>query len=153
MIVDNIENGRLYAGVSKRVAKALEVLKDTDFSNKTDGRYDIDGDNIYYLVQRYTTKPIEQGRLEAHKKYIDVQFMAGGGELMGLAPIDNLETEEPYNEENDIAFYKAPEQITKINLETGMFCILFPQDAHMPGRQSNGPSNVLKVVVKAKVNG
>ena len=153
MIVDKIENADLYANLSERIAKAFEILKETDFASKEDGKYEVEGEELFYVVERYTTKPIEQGRLEAHKKYIDVQFVASGEELMGFLPVENLEIEEPYNEEKDIAFYKVPEQITKVNLEAGMFCILFPQDGHIPGRQINGPSNVIKVVVKAKING
>ena len=152
MIVDKIENSDLYAKLSERIAKAFEILKETDFASKEDGKYEVEGEELFYVVERYTTKPIEQGKLEAHKKYIDVQFVTSGEELIGFSAIDKLETEEPYNEEKDIAFYKVPEQITKVNLEAGMFCILFPQDGHIPGRQLNGPSNVLKVVVKAKIN-
>ena len=152
MIVDKIENSDLYAKLSERIAKAFEILKETDFTEKSDGKYEVEGEELFYVVERYTTKPIEQGRLEAHKKYIDVQFVASGEELMGFSPIDKLEIEQPYNEEKDIAFYKVPEQITKVNLEAGMFCILFPQDGHIPGRQLNGSSNVLKVVVKVKIN-
>ena len=152
MIIDKIENSDLYVSLSERIAKAFEILKETDFASKEDGKYEVEGEELFYVVERYTTKPIEQGKLEAHKKYIDVQFVTSGEELIGFSAIDKLETEEPYNEEKDIAFYKVPEQITKVNLEAGMFCILFPQDGHIPGRQLNGPSNVLKVVVKAKIN-
>jgi len=150
MIVDKIENACLYAGLSDKIAKAFEILKDPELVEKNNGRYDVDGEEFYYIVQRYQTRPVEQGRLEAHKKYIDVQFIADGIELMGFAPIEKLEIETPYNGEKDIAFYKAPDKISSVNLSAGMFCILFPQDGHMPGLQSNGPSNVLKVVVKLR---
>ena len=153
MIVDKIENAHLYAGLSGKIAKALEILKDTDFAKKTDSRYDVDGDNLFYIVERYETNPVEQGRLEAHKKYIDVQFIAGGEEMLGYYPLDKLQIEQPYDEQKDIAFYKVPGKISSVNLEAGMFCVLFPQDAHMPCRQLAGPANVLKVVVKVKING
>jgi len=151
MIVDKIGNAVAYADLSKRLAKALEVLKKEDFSKKADGRYDIDGSNLYYLVQRYQTKPMEQCKLEAHENYIDIQFAADGEEILAYTPIDNLEVTTPYNKEKDIVFYKTPAKITSVNLTAGMFCVLYPQDAHMPKCQLSGPSNVLKVVVKVKI--
>jgi len=152
MIVDKIENAHLYANLSDRLTKALEILKNTDFAEKKDGRYDVDGDNLYYFVQRYTTMPAGQCKLEAHKNYIDIQFVADGRELLGYCPLENLETREPYNQAKDVALYKVPDRITPVNLAPAMFCALFPQDAHMPKCQLDTPSNVLKVVVKVKIN-
>ena len=151
MIVDKIENSKLYAGLSARLAKALEVLQKEYFSKKADGRYDIDGSNLYYLVQRYQTKSMEQCKLEAHENYIDIQFAADGEEILAYTPIDNLEVTTPYNKEKDIVFYKTPAKITSVNLTEGTFCVLYPQDAHMPKCQLSGPSNVLKIVVKVKI--
>ena len=152
MIVDKIENAHLYAKLSDRLAKVLEILKDDKLTERKDGRYDVDGDNLYYIVQRYQTQPVEKGKLEAHKKYIDVQFVSDGEELLGFSPLEGLEIEQPYDEASDCGLYKVPEKITTVKLEAGMFCVLFPQDTHMPGCQVNGPSDVLKVVVKVKIN-
>jgi len=153
MIVDRIENAHLYTGIGKRIAKALEVLRDTDFAAKENGRYDIDGDNIYYLLQRYTTEPAEKRRPEAHEKYIDIQYLAEGEELMGYCLLEGLEIDTPYNEEKDIIFYKQIKDIGRVNLLPGTFAVLFPQDGHMPKCQLDGPCEVLKVVVKVKIDG
>jgi YhcH/YjgK/YiaL family protein len=151
MIVDKIENADTYVKLSKAIAKALEVLRDRELIEKDNGRYDVDGDNLYYLVQRYTTKPVEQCKLEAHKRYIDIQFVADGEEIMGYCPVDNLEVQTPYEPEKDIVFYKRPDNITEVKLSSGTFAVLFPQDAHMPKCRLDGPSNVHKVVVKVKI--
>jgi YhcH/YjgK/YiaL family protein len=153
MIVDKIENADTYVKLSEAIAKALEVLRDKELVEKDDGRYDVDGDNLYYLVQRYMTKPMEQCKLEAHKRYIDIQFVAAGEEIMGYCPVENLDVQTPYNPEKDIVFYKKPENITEVKLDGGMFAVLSPQDAHMPKCQIEGPSEVHKVVVKVKING
>ncbi|MDD5326840.1 MAG: YhcH/YjgK/YiaL family protein [Phycisphaerae bacterium] len=152
MIVDKIENAYLYAGVSAKIKTGLEILKDEKLATKKDGRYEVNGDELYYIVQRYTTKPIKEGRLEAHKKYIDIQFAAEGEELIGHCLLGQLNIEEPYDEAKDVAFYKVSEKIDTIRLDKGTFCILFPQDGHMPCCQFNGPSNVVKVVVKVKAD-
>jgi YhcH/YjgK/YiaL family protein len=152
MVIDKLENAYLYAGLSAKIEKGLGVLKDKKLSTKKDGRYDINGDNLYYIIQRYTTKPIEEGRLEAHKKYIDIQFVTSGEEVIGHSFPGQLDIQEPYDEAKDVVFYKVPDEINTVKLSKGMFCILFPQDGHTPGCQLNGPSNVVKVVVKLKIN-
>ena len=161
MILDTIDNTRLYVGLHARFAKAFEILTDKTLSQKEDGKYAVDGDNIYYTIQRYTTKPLNEGKLEAHRKYIDIQFYWLAQEILGYAQLKGLTTAEEYNPQKDIAFFNTPKEITKVILEPGLFCILFPDDAHLPGRyeisplggpcrQLNGPSEVLKVVIKIK---
>jgi len=152
MIVDYIENAYLYIGLSDGLRKAFEIIKDKSLSQKADDRYDVDGDKLYYIVQHYTTKPREECKLEAHKKYIDVQFVVTSQEIIYYTPLNGLKIETPYDQTKDVAFYKVPAGLTAINLRPGMFCILFPQDAHIPGCQIDGPSNVHKVVVKVKMN-
>lgn len=152
MILDRIENTRLYVGMHARFAKAFEILRDKNLSKKDDGKYAVDGENIFYTIQRYATKPLSEGKLEAHRKYIDIQFLLEGQEILGYTPLKGLTIAEEYNLQKDIAFFNTPEDITKVKLESGLFCILFPNDAHLPCRQLNGPAEVRKVVVKIKMN-
>jgi YhcH/YjgK/YiaL family protein len=151
MVVDKLENAHFYSGLSAKTKRGLEVLKDKKLSARKDGRYEVDGDELYYIVQRYTTKPIREGRLEAHKKYIDIQFAAEGEEEIGHCFLGRLDVEEPYDEAKDVVFYKVPDRINTVKLSEGTFCILFPQDGHMPGCRLTGPSEVLKIVVKVKI--
>ncbi|MGA2171420.1 MAG: YhcH/YjgK/YiaL family protein [Sedimentisphaerales bacterium] len=151
MILDRIENAHLYAGLNAGFAKAFEILTDKTLSQKQDGKYAVDGDKIYYTIQRYTTKPMSEGKLEAHCKYIDIQFLLTGVELLGYAPLKGLTIAEEYNPQKDIAFFNAPKEITKVKLEPGLFCILFPSDAHLPGCQLAGPTEVRKVVIKIQI--
>jgi YhcH/YjgK/YiaL family protein len=152
MIVDRIENAHLYAALNDRFTKAFEILTDRTLSSKQDGRYEVDGDKLYYIVQHYTTKLREECKLEAHRKYIDVQFVVSGQEILYYVPLKGLKIETPYDQTKDVAFYKVPNDLTAVNLRPGMFCILFPQDAHIPCCQFNGPSDVHKVVIKVKIN-
>jgi YhcH/YjgK/YiaL family protein len=152
VVIDKLENAYLYAGLSAKIEKGLEILKDKKLSTKKDGRYDINGDNLYYIIQRYTTKPIKEGRLEAHKKYIDIQFVANGEEMIGHSLLGQLNIEKPYDEAKDVVFYEVPDKINTIKLSEGMFCILFPQDGHTPGCQVASPRKVIKIVVKVKMD-
>lgn len=152
VIVDKIQNSNLYTCCDERLAKAFEILTDKSLTEKPDGKYEVDGKNIYYLVQRYQSKPLAEGRFEAHQKYIDIQYVASGEEMLGYAPIDGLEIQTPYNPEKDIIFYNRPEKYTPVHLKAGLFAVLYPDDAHMPGRAVDNPTNVLKIVVKVKIN-
>lgn len=154
MIFDKIENADTYSGISQRLTKALETLKDQSILQKEDGKYEIDGDNIFCIVQRYRTKPPEKGKLEAHKKYIDVQYIVKGREIINhcFAP-GSLEIEQPYDEKGDKMFFKPPEKMIPVSLSEGTFGIYFPpHDAHMACIQDDGPSDVHKIVVKVKVS-
>lgn len=149
MIIDKLSNAHLYSGLSERINKAFSYLKKTDFSKMELGKYEIDGDNIFAIVNEYQTKDASEGKLEAHKKYIDVQFVAKGKELMGYVPLANQEVIDEYNEQNDITFYSSEKSFTQI--DEGMFAIFFPTDVHLPGIKVNEKSYVKKVVVKVKV--
>jgi YhcH/YjgK/YiaL family protein len=151
MILDTIDNTHLYTGLHARFKKAFEILKDKPLSQKDDGKYPLDGENIYYTIQRYTTKPLNEGNLEAHQKYIDIQFLLSGVELLGYTPLKGLTIAEKYNPKKDIAFFNTQKEITKVKLEPGLFCILFPDDAHLPGCQLAGPTEIRKVVIKIQI--
>ncbi len=149
MIIDKLSNSHLYSGLGERINKAFTYLKQTDFSEMELGRYEIDGDNIFALVNEYTTKDESEGKLEAHKKYIDVQFVAKGSELMGYAPLGNQKIIDEYNEKNDITFFTGEKSFTRV--DENMFAIFFPTDVHLPGIKVNDKSYVNKVVIKVKV--
>ena len=151
MIFDKIENIKFYTGLSEKIANALKFLSSTNFIKQADGKYPLDGDNIFYIVQRYQTKPFTEGKLEVHRKYIDIQYVISGTEISGHALLDKLVIDQPYDKEKDRAFYHVPQNINNIILTSGTFAIFFPHDAHMPGKQLTEPTDVLKVVVKVSV--
>jgi biofilm protein TabA len=151
MIVDRIENAHLYAPLHKQFNQAFAVLADREVTQKPDGRYSIDGDDLFYMVQRYTTKPVDQTRFESHKKYIDIQALFAGQELLGYVPTAGLEVTVPYDAGKDIMFYRAGTMAGQVRLEPGLFCLLFPQDAHLPSCQITCPAEVHKVVFKVRV--
>lgn len=153
MIVDKLENANQYAGLSEKIERAFEILSDKSLAEKEDGRYEVDGDNLFYIVQRYQTKTIDKARFEAHEKYIDIHLVTNGTELIGHTLLDELEIEKPYDELNDIILYKAPDDINTVKLCKGTFCVLFPQDKHMPRCCVKKPGEVCKIVVKVRIKG
>jgi YhcH/YjgK/YiaL family protein len=150
MIADDIRNSSLYACLSPGIDAALKYLAGTDFSRVGPGRHEI-GEGCYCIVQDYTTAPREQKRYEAHRKYVDVQFIASGEELIGHADIATLRAAEDYDESRDVAWFEGEGDF--VTARAGVFVILFPHDAHMPGVSLAGCEAVRKVVAKVPVWG
>ncbi len=149
MIFDKIENADLYKGINTRIAKALAYLQATNFSNLTPGKYEIDGDNIFAIISEYFTKDESKELMEAHCRYIDIQYMAEGAENIGVTTFTDQQPVKLYDEENDYMLYKEPYTLTL--LKQGMFGIFFPDDIHMPGISTGNSAKVKKVVVKVKL--
>jgi YhcH/YjgK/YiaL family protein len=148
MIIDKIEKSELYKNLHPGFQKAFEFINDNDISSLEDGKYEIEGDNIFALVQEYNTKDKEDAKLEGHIKYIDIQYINFGKELVGVAPL-NEQAIVSNDAEKDYAFYDG--EASFIKLEKGMFAIFFPHDLHMPGIKINESTKVKKVVVKVKI--
>ncbi len=146
MILDNIKFATMYEKANDRFAAGLEYLAKTDFSAAEPGRVDIRGDEVFALIQRYQTKPIDQGKFEAHQRYIDIQFIAEGAEQIGVGDTDAMEPIDPYDTEKDLVFLNGTGQM--ITVSAGMFCVLYPHEAHMPMIAVDSPAEVLKIVVK-----
>lgn len=53
MIYDRLDQIERYRGLQPRLYKALELLRDTDFSKIPDGTYEVEGRDLFYFVQSY----------------------------------------------------------------------------------------------------
>lgn len=153
MILDRLENAALYQPLGARVALALDYLGRTDFASMPDGRYEVDGERIYAVVQRYRPKPPTEARWEAHRQYIDVQFLAEGVERIGYVPLDKaLPVEQAYDSQKDVVFFDAQGDFCTVR--AGTFAIFYPTDVHAPclaSETSPATVEVCKVVVKCRV--
>jgi biofilm protein TabA len=106
-------------------------------------------DDIFAIEQSYSTRISKESLFESHVKYVDIQFLISGEEIIEVAHTDLLEVDSKYNEEGDYSLYKPNSSSSKIIMKKGDLSILFPQDGHMPGIQSQGKSQqVFKTVVK-----
>ncbi len=153
MIFDNIKNIDCYKGMSEKMDKAFEYVK-TLAGNGEDyreGRHNIDGDDVFAVSSEYETGSESEKRLEAHKKYIDVQFMFEGNEKIKTGNVGGISTQTEYDSDNDVYFAKCE---TNCELTMGKFdfAVFFPTDMHKPGIAFNGTGErVRKVVVKVSV--
>ena len=106
MIADKFENIETYTGISKALAVGLNLLKEVDFTSVPDGKYFADSEGVFYMVQSYETKE-QNDTPEAHRKYIDIQYIVSGEEKIGFGNLREM-TEVKANPEGDFWFYRGP---------------------------------------------
>ena len=151
MIFDGIENWNIYFGEGSKLYGGLQfILKNRD-GEIPDGRHNIKGDDLYALVQSYATDRLENKKFESHRRYIDIQYIVSGTEVIGWLPAGGLRAMTPYSEENDLIFYHNSECISRLVLTPGMFAVFYPHDAHRPGCFLDKREEVKKIVVKVKI--
>ena len=145
MIKDSIKRAETYYNISENLKKGFEWIKNNDLKNMPDGKYQIDEKN-YANIQTYETK--DNAPYEAHREYIDIQYIINGEELSGVTDYTNCSSKEKYNKEKDIEFLNCntPEEFHKI--KEGEFFVFFPHDAHKPALKTNKKQIVKKVIVK-----
>lgn len=151
MIFDKVQNAKIYKGISKNLDKALDVLMTENFAAKENGKHIVDGDNVYYLIMKPETRPLDKCIFESHEKYIDIQCVLKGVENIGYAETSDLKITQAYDGDNDAALYAVPKKYTNLLVEKGCFAIFFPKDGHMPLNCVGKPAIVEKVVIKVKV--
>lgn len=146
MIIDSLSNAHAYECMGARIAKGLNYLSETDFAKLKPGRYDVEGEEIYALVQHYDTKPFEEGLWEAHRLYLDLQYVAKGTEKMGYANVRAMKQVQEYNEMKDVLIYEGEGDF--ITCPSGTFTLLFPEDVHMPRIWTGTREPIIKAVLK-----
>ena len=108
-------------------------------------------ENSFVLEQVYDAKDRKECFFESHRKYIDVQFILGGEEIIEVSNTNLLAVALAYNEELDFIKYEETKGISSIVLKAGDVAIFYPQDAHMPCIKAGSGTKVLKAVVKVRV--
>lgn len=152
MVFDNLKNCELYYGMHPRFKEAFDFIKKAIAENLDAGKYEIDGKELWASVQEYTSKLYEDAKAEAHKNYIDIQFIVSGTEVIEGFDISKASPKSEYNDVKDVMFYEDNANAGKGVLTDNEYGIFFPHDVHKPGICLNGnQSTVKKIVVKVKV--
>lgn len=151
MILDQIDSALLYSGLGKQIAIGLALLNEERVLHAPVGRYEVQGDEFFFVVDEYETKPAEEGRFEIHRKYLDIQCVVSGTEYIGYTPLEGLTEVQAYDSQKDIAFYAGTPNHSRAVLHPGLFAIFWPNEPHMPCRTAEAPSRVKKIVVKIRM--
>ncbi len=110
------------------------------------------GSGAVAIEQVYETKLRSEGFFESHRKFIDLQVIVEGEELMEVADVASITANQPYQEERDLITYLDTANASHLRLVAGQAAIFFPVDVHMPTlRLHTSASLVRKTVVKIPV--
>lgn len=109
------------------------------------------GDGVFALEQAYNTKARSEGKWESHKKYIDIQVVVEGDEIIEVTETKHLAVAEDLTPGKDLIFYKEYDAGSQVRFSGGEAAILFPPDGHKPGVRTEQTALVRKVVVKVPV--
>ena len=149
MVVDKLENLMQYQSLHPRFPKAFAFLCDLLEKGVENGRYELD-DEVYVNILNDDTKIDGAAKAESHRRYIDLQLMIDGAEIMGI-PVEMPEVAVAYREEKDCMFYApvSPEMCHRLRMENGSFVIFFAGELHAPMLSVNGKvETVRKAVLK-----
>ena len=149
MIYDTLSNAKIYSGISKAMAVAMEVLQTTDFTTVAPGSYQV-REGVFYNVLEPTLGTVEGSSWECHRKYIDVQYVLVEGEQILYGPADTVPWED-FNEEKDCGLVKAKVPYVSLPMHPDTFAVFFPGDAHAPTLAIDEVKQVKKVVIKVPV--
>lgn len=149
MILSTIELAYRYADCHHGLSRGFEFLQTTKLNQLGDGKHEIDGERLFAIVAHDQGRGRSGATLEAHRKYIDIQYVIDGDETIGWQPLALCrEVKQDYNSETDVAlFLERPP--TWFDLAPRSFAVFFPEDAHAP---LAAEGSVHKVVIKVAVD-
>jgi biofilm protein TabA len=149
MIIGRISDVAAQRGVLPgAIVRALEALRKADLGAMAPGRYEIEGDKLFYLVQDLDLRTMEESRAEAHRKYADIQIPFSTAERYGFALQPDLAPTDDQFEAKDLAFYPAPACESFIDAMPGTYLVFLPGELHRPCVAVKDPQKIRKAVVK-----
>ena len=151
MIYDSLDNLELYKGISCDIYEGLKFLKQAGKDIEC-GVHKL-SPRVKAIVSEYETMVENPYGYEAHRRFIDIQFLLKGEEKVCSLPLKKLRETQAYNPDADYALYAADSAPMESIIGDGYFAIYFPQDGHMPNLCVSTPSPVKKVVMKIEIAG
>ena len=142
------EFARQYALNQSYWDAAFRFLKEHDLATIANGKYPVDGENVTASVTEDPSKDYEKTNWESHRKYIDLQYIISGEEIIGVYPSAKATVTKEYDEKKDVANYAAEGKL--YHSIPGAFFLFFPSDAHRPNITPGGNKVVKKIVIKIR---
>src|SRR5437763_1872396 len=133
MILDSLTNAARYEAILPGLAQAFAFLRVKAKPHLAECRIEIVGDRMYALVAKYTTRDFESAQPEAHRRYVDVQYLVSGAETMYWTPLtETAPVTVPYDPQRDLMFFGRNSRARAFVLQAGDFAVFFPEDGHEP---------------------
>ncbi len=150
--LDNLSPNKYLSAITQS-NKIIDVIEKTDFTKKDDGTIKIDNEDLNYILTTYnTSNNIEEKPAEAHRKFIDLQYILYGEEKIGYADYRSPKMQsKEYDGGNDVELFSRIEDESFFVLKKGMYAVFFPEDVHRPGLSNKEARGVRKVIFKIPV--
>lgn len=147
VIVDTLANAVLYLPVAPGLDAAFRFLETADLAMLPVGSHELP-DGFAAIVSDGQGRKAEEGKLEVHRRFIDIQYVIEGSDAMGWKPLgDCVKPSGPFDVEKDLGFFDD-EPDGWVTVRAGSFALFLPTDAHLP-LVSDG--RIQKVVMKVPV--
>ena len=144
MIICPWKDIKKYASLLPGIEEAFDAVNALEtFEPAT---HQLSGGNRFFVSSGTTIEPTVA---EAHRKYLDIQYIVKGKEIMGWADLSNCTPANDFDEQKDIGMYSG--DFTFHTIKEGTCYVVFPEDVHMPGRHLDVPNDYVKIVVKLAV--
>lgn len=147
MIIDKLENLKMYESVNPLFAKVVEFIQQNDLNKLEAGKHEIVGKDLFVNIQMAKGRTPDEAVIETHDKMIDIQIPLSDTETFGYTQRDQLPKAE-YNAEKDITKIPNLAADSYITCQPGMMAIFFPQDGHAPCIA--GVPEIKKAIFKVK---
>lgn len=134
----------------EKLTEALDYIQNLDKSTLTPGKHEVN-DEFFYNYMEYEVKEPTDSIYEAHKNYVDIQYIVEGQERVDVSFEAYMELDTPYDTEKDIMFFKNPTKSFSRILGAGEYIIVLPHELHKPGQKVGENGNVKKIVGKVRV--
>ncbi len=151
MIVEALENSHLIENTHPLFAKAFKWLRENASPNMPDGRIEVDSDRIVAIPQHPVSHILKDDLYEAHRKYIDIQYIISGEETIFLGDAAAMTPVNPFDADKDIVFMRTGGRTFKVPVKPGSFMVIWPHEAHQPCVNDSAPGSVVhKIIIKVK---
>ena len=134
----------------EKLTEALDYIQNLDKSTLTPGKHEVN-DEFFYNYMEYEAKEPTDSIYEAHKNYVDIQYIVEGQERVDVSFEAYMELDTPYDTEKDIMFFKNPTESFSRILGADEYIIVLPHELHKPGQKVGENGNVKKIVGKVRV--
>ena len=152
MICTTLETLEQYSPLNPRFPETFRALRALAAAPFAPGRHEVDGDAIFINAAEYETRPAAMSLMEAHRRYIDIMLLLSGTEIIGVQPVDTLQTVvREFDAAADILQARLDSGYSALSKRPGSVAILFPEDAHAPAMDAGATAHVQKLIAKVLV--
>ncbi len=112
MIIDRLEFADRYVALHPQFGAAFRFLRQMDPNALPDGRLEINGSDLFAIVERTTGKGPGGTQVEHHRRYLDIQYVVSGEETIGWIPIADCEQPEGDFDTTTLVFMRTNQPAT-----------------------------------------